>query len=372
MLMQGSESPSLLAAAVQAHLHREAASDEPVMFFDLAQLSQRLQLWREHLPEVTPHYAVKCNPDARLLQRLCAESGYFDCASPAEMLAVLSLGADPAKIVYSHPIKPLSHLLRARELGVGVSVFDSEEELRKIAKTHPQVQLLLRISCADSLSLHPMSNKFGAKACKYADLLSLAHSLKLDVRGVHFHVGSGCCDVSAYRTAVREAAKVFSLAKEIGFQNMEILDIGGGFPCVRSADFPSFEEIAVVLKEEIAKYPFGRVIAEPGRFLAGTVCSLLTKVTGKRVCGEHMAVFINDSIWNSFCDVFWSKGKGYDFDIVKQPEPCDDALALSDGQEPQHDVKSVHIFGATCDGTDVILEVSQSIVGMRVSEQVSV
>jgi ornithine decarboxylase len=51
----------------------------------------------------------------------------------------------------------------------------------------------------------------------------------LDVVGVHFHVGSGCYDLESYSSALHAADRVFKIAEQIGFQ-MNILDIGGGFP----------------------------------------------------------------------------------------------------------------------------------------------
>ena len=56
-----------------------------------------------------------------------------------------------------------------------------------------------------------------------------------------FHVGSGCEEANAFAAAIQEAREVFDQAVEMGF-NMELLDIGGGFPGHQAAPI-SFEEV---------------------------------------------------------------------------------------------------------------------------------
>ena len=58
-----------------------------------------------------------------------------------------------------------------------------------------------------------------------------------------FHVGSGCYDATAFSQAVAVARSVFDQATDIGY-NMELLDIGGGFPGQKTAKI-SFEEVYI-------------------------------------------------------------------------------------------------------------------------------
>lgn len=76
----------------------------------------------------------------------------------------------------------------------------------------------------------PLGLKFGCNIVTEApSLLRLARSLELDVIGISFHVGSGCGEPLAYRRSIAAAHSLFELANDIGF-NMQLLDIGGGFP----------------------------------------------------------------------------------------------------------------------------------------------
>jgi ornithine decarboxylase len=51
----------------------------------------------------------------------------------------------------------------------------------------------------------------------------------MKVRGVSFHVGSGGCSFKAFQVSFQNAKKVFEIAKKNNMEDMDILDIGGGF-----------------------------------------------------------------------------------------------------------------------------------------------
>ena len=53
-----------------------------------------------------------------------------------ELEQVLDLGVAPSRILYANPCKPVSHIRFAALHGVKLLVFDSEEELIKVAQHH--------------------------------------------------------------------------------------------------------------------------------------------------------------------------------------------------------------------------------------------
>ena len=54
-------------------------------------------------------------------------------------------------------------------------------------------------------------------------------------------MGSGCQDSGAFEAAIQQAREVFDMGISMGF-NMDLLDIGGGFPGQESGGI-SFEEV---------------------------------------------------------------------------------------------------------------------------------
>lgn len=74
----------------------------------------------------------------------------FDCASPAEVDAVMQTGLVSAEqIIYANPCKLKSHMKSISVTGVSKSTFDSADEIEKCAKNWPSVELLMRIRVDD-------------------------------------------------------------------------------------------------------------------------------------------------------------------------------------------------------------------------------
>lgn len=173
--------------------------------------------------------AVKCNPDPYVLRLLAALGAGFDCASNGEIAKVLALsGVEPSRIVFANPCKATSFIRSAARVGVNRMTFDNEDELYKIARTHPGAKLILRILADDSKSMCRFGTKFGASLEVAPHLLAKARKLQLDVIGVSFHVGSGCYDPTIYEDAVRRAREAFDMGARVGYQ-FSLLDVGGGF-----------------------------------------------------------------------------------------------------------------------------------------------
>lgn len=108
--------------------------------------------------------------------------------------------------------------------------------------------LVIRIRCDATEAQCPLGIKFGCDPLTQApSLLALAHDLGLSVVGVSFHVGSGCNEPAAFQRAIAASAGIFKLAQELGFMNMYLLNIGGGFPGNKNT---SLDEVSILLKRQ--------------------------------------------------------------------------------------------------------------------------
>ena len=359
----------------QMQLQVQRGAEEPFFVVDLNSAVERLQLWRALLPDVQPFYAVKCNPDALLLSTLAVHGANFDCASRVEMQAVLDLGVPASRIVYANPCKQPSHVRFAREQGVRLTVADSEAELRKVAEHHPGAELLLRLAVDDSQATCVMSCKYGAPPAEMPALLATATQLGLTVRGVSFHVGSGCFAPGAYAAAVDRAAEVFELARAAGLE-MDVLDIGGGFPGRDTAAL-SFADIAAALRPSLARHfpPSSgvRLIAEPGRYLVAQSHTLAVNVIGKKRAPStadlpaHDMYFINDGLYGSFNCVLYDHAQpgvrvlppaapaaaGAKAAEAAAADEAEAEAAAAGGGEAAAEVPC-SVWGPTCDGLDCI------------------
>ena len=74
---------------------------------DVARVRHNARRFAAAMPSVRPHYAVKANPDRRVLLALAQEGVGFEIASPSELDLVRSIGVPGAEVFYSNPVRPV-------------------------------------------------------------------------------------------------------------------------------------------------------------------------------------------------------------------------------------------------------------------------
>ncbi|PZQ47255.1 MAG: pyridoxal-dependent decarboxylase [Micavibrio aeruginosavorus] len=243
-------------------------------------------------------YAVKCNPDERVLHALIAGGiDSFDCSSIKEIRLMRHLKPD-ASLYYMNPIKPRESIREAYFTHhVRVFVLDSADELKKIIEETngaKDLTLFVRLAIAKQNVAIDFSEKFGASPMLTGELLRLArpHCKKL---GLAFHVGTHCLETKAYDMATRLACNII---KSAGI-NVDVLDIGGGFPALLDpADPPPplqeyFRAVESALKDE--DLPQLELLCEPGRALVASGGKLVVRVDGRK--GDLL--YLNDGTYGS-------------------------------------------------------------------------
>ncbi|TRZ88191.1 MAG: type III PLP-dependent enzyme [Methanosarcinales archaeon] len=329
----------------------------PVFIIDHEKIRENYREFKEKLPDVQAYFAVKANSNPEIIKTMYDMGASFDVASlPEFMLVHENIKHFPEKerqdfiwdkIIYANTIKPAEVLAKLNEYKILVT-FDNVEELRKIKKHAPDVGLVLRIRVPNTGSMVELSSKFGAHPGEAVDLISEAVNLGLGVEGISFHVGSQCNNFDNYSQALNFASSIFKEAElrnyQIGFIDKEgkrrkILDIGGGFPVKYTPDVKSFSALSEILNSEIKRlFPNEdiQVIAEPGRFIVATACTLITKIIGKAVRDGKTCYYLNDGVYHTF--------SGQVFDHQHYP------LHSFKGGEK----KVCATFGPTCDAFDTI------------------
>jgi len=270
---------------------RQAAQQKysrPFLIIDTAIVRAKARRFRAAMPRVRPHYAVKANPDRRVLKVLAQEGVGFEIASTAELDLLVSLGVPAAEVFYSNPVKSRESIAYAAAKGVEWFVIDSVDELRRVHETKAEAKLYLRIAAPNIGSDWPLSGKFGAGMGDAREIVAAAAKLGADLAGVTFHVGSQCRNPENWRVAMEKARTVFDAMLKAGLRP-RLLNIGGGFPVRHVKPIPSIEVIAGVVNEGLKAFPEEvQVIAEPGRYLVSDagyfVCRVLGTATraGKR------------------------------------------------------------------------------------------
>ena len=258
---------------------------KPFLLIDSGIVREKAQRFVAAMPRVRPHYAVKANPDPRVLRVLIEEGAGFEIASVAELELLASLGVPAAEIFYSNPVKSRGFVATAAAAGVGWFVIDSVDELKKVHAVKADAKLYLRIDTPNIGSDWPLAGKFGAHASEIREIIATAARLKADLAGIAFHVGSQCRNPENWRVGIEKARAVFDQMAKAGL-NPRLLNIGGGFPVRHVKPIPAIEVIGDVVNRALEAFPASvKVIAEPGRFLVSDAGYFVCRIMGTAVRG---------------------------------------------------------------------------------------
>lgn len=291
--------------------------DESFIIIDLGEIIRQYNKWKRLLPRVTPFYAVKCNPDPIIIGLLNKLGCSFDTASKNEILKVIESGVSPENIVFANPCKPVDFIKFARSNDVDLLVIDSSYELYKIKLYHPEANILIRIQTDDSKSRCKFNSKFGVSLDEVEGIIVISKQLGINIKGVSFHVGSGCEDATVFRTALSDCKQVIELGKKHDI-TMDLIDIGGGFPGIDDTKV-SFESMAEVINNSIDEL-YGedtpiKIIAEPGRYFVTSSHTLVVSVinkkelTDKETGNKKNVYYISDGVYGTFSGVVYDYAK---------------------------------------------------------------
>lgn len=319
----------------------------PLFVIDHEELRNNYAFFKQHLPRVQAYYAVKANPDPAIVQTLFEAGASFDVASMPEFMVVYDIIKDMPeqerqdwiwdKIIYANPIKANETLVELDRYKPLVT-FDNREEIAKIRQYAPHSGLVLRIRVPNTGAMVELSSKFGAGPGEAVDLILEADRQGLTVEGLSFHVGSQTTNFENFVQALNLASHIFKEAVERGYDKMNLLDIGGGFPAPYDDSVKPFSELARKINAELDRLfpPEIEILAEPGRFMVATAGTAVAKIIGKVVRDGKLCYYIDDGVYHTFSGIIF--------------DHCHYHLRSFKSGPTQ----ICTVFGPTCDALDVI------------------
>ena len=162
-------------------------------------------------------YASKAFPCTAVLRVFAQEGLGCDVASGGELHLALRAGFDPARLYLHGNAKSDAELTMALEAGVGTVVVDNERDAERVAGGP---RILVRVTPGVDADTHAAiltgqaGSKFGMPPAA-----ARAVAERLDVAGLHMHIGSQLRSLDPYRRAMAALA-------EVG--EFEVYDLGGG------------------------------------------------------------------------------------------------------------------------------------------------
>jgi ornithine decarboxylase len=317
-----------------------ATFGSPLVIIDCARVRTQYRRLQKALPGVDLHYALKPLPHAAVVRTINALGGYLDLATTGEVQLATRLGIDPARCIHTHPIKRDKDIRNAVTAGVTTFVVDNPDELRKFRRYREKVELLLRVSFRNPGAVSDLSRKFGCDPEAALDLGRLAAQLGIQVRGFSFHVGSQAPDALKHVEAIEACAKLLASARREKLGRYDVLDIGGGFPIDYAKPVPDIGRFCAPIRKALRKLPKSiRVLAEPGRYIAGPVAISVSSVMGRAEREGLWWYYLDDGVYGAYSGQLYDHAS-YPIESLKK-----------DGER-----RPSVLAGPTCDSIDVIAE----------------
>jgi diaminopimelate decarboxylase len=226
----------------------------PLYLFDELSLRSKCAEFKREFGQRYADTAVLYSAKAfinKALARLFNEEGLgLDVVSAGEMSIVRSAGFPMDRVYFPGNNKSAEELKLALEWGVGRIVVDNLYELNllgKIARERgDKPDILLRLSPGVDPHTHRyiitgnLDSKFGVPMVQAEKALTTALAMpQLNLRGLHFHIGSQIAEFEPYQQAIDIILGFAAEMKQKHGFEMEELDIGGGFAIQYTLDSPA-------------------------------------------------------------------------------------------------------------------------------------
>jgi diaminopimelate decarboxylase len=264
----------------------------PFYFYDLDVLNTTCQKVLDESVKTgfKVHYAVKANPNPRILKIISSYGFGADCVSYNEIERAISSGFKPSETVFAgvgKTDKDIEAALKADILCFNCESIPEMEVINSIAEKQNKVATIaLRINPYIEAHTHKYittgvpESKFGINTWELKEVVERLISLKhLSLKGIHFHIGSQITKMSVFKSL---CSRINELQEWFSSQNinLEIINLGGGLGIdYINPDKPArFEEYFSLIREFVKLRPGQYIHVEPGRSIVGQCGSLISKV----------------------------------------------------------------------------------------------
>ncbi|MEV4191886.1 diaminopimelate decarboxylase [Streptomyces toxytricini] len=285
----------------------------PVYVLDEGEVRERCRNYREALPEADVLYAAKAFLCRAMVRWVHEEGLGLDVCSAGELESAVMAGFPPERIVLHGNAKSPRDLDTALRLGVGRIVIDSPSEIARIAaavgpegRQKVMVRVVPGISAGghDKIRTGTEGQKFGLSLTDGSALHAVARILsqpRLELTGLHCHIGSQITEVKPYLTALRRMVGLMARIRDSHGRILPELDLGGGHGIAYRPGEPALDltTLAPRLRSTLtescaaARMPVPRLAVEPGRAVVGPAGVALYRVLAVKHTGDTVFVAVD-------------------------------------------------------------------------------
>jgi diaminopimelate decarboxylase len=207
-----------------------------------ANVQEILSGFRQVFPKTSLHYAAKCESTLAHLEVIREAGSDLEVNSGGELFKGLQAGFSGSQIVFNGVAKTITEIKSAISNEIKAINVDSEFELDRIISSAREVKKIANICIrfVPEVSTGVVKgNETGTHESKFGitkDALlktinvAMAASDAVNLRGLHFHIGTQTFDLHSFVAAFKVMlATAVEIHQTTGCQ-MQMLNIGGGLP----------------------------------------------------------------------------------------------------------------------------------------------
>lgn len=359
--LQGMRPLTHIDGVAIADLIREHGS--PLFVFSQRTLVSRYRELQEAFARRWAKVRIAWSYKTNYLDAVCrtfhAEGAWAEVVSPFELDKAIALGVAPDHIHWNGPFKPDDALERAIAGDVIIHL-DNFDELARVERIAARTGRRPRVAIRINMTIEGISAwsrfGFGLEAGQAKEAVSrLLSGNKLELIGIHTHIGTFILEADAYAKAAGKIARFANELRRDHGVRLSFIDMGGGFASRNTlkAQYlmgeqasPSFARYAEAIADGLAEldYPareMPTLVLETGRALVDDAGYLVsTVVANKRLADGRRGVVLDAGV-NLLFTAFW-----YKHDVV----PAQEFGAM---QEP------TVMYGPLCMNIDVLRDTVQ-------------
>lgn len=330
----------------------------PTIVYDESQIRIQMQRYHNAMKQsglkYNISYASKAFTCIQIVKLVAEEGLQLDVVSEGELYTALEAGFDPSQIHFHGNNKTKREIQYALENKVGYIVIDDLEEIELINRyASDVVDVVLRLNPGVEAHTHEFIQT-GQEDSKFG--LSIKHGLakqgieavqnttKLNLKGVHFHVGS---QIEGTEAMIETSKLVIQWLKAEGVF-VDLINLGGGFS-IKYVDgdvsFPIEEgiaEITTAIKDVATAedYPMPEIGIEPGRSIVGEAGITLYEVgTIKTIPNVNKYVSIDGGMSDHIRTALYDAE--YEAKLVNRNDVADETVTIA---------------GKLCESGDIIIK----------------
>ncbi|MFG1792593.1 diaminopimelate decarboxylase [Nocardia sp. NPDC049149] len=347
----------------------------PTYVLDEREVRERCQAYRKAFPDAEIFYAGKAMMIRAVANWVTQEGLSVDVCSSGELAIALAAGVAPRRIIMHGNGKSFDELTAAVKAGVGRIVVDSLAEITLLSALVTGSQnVLLRLSPGIDVHGHPAvktgvtDQKFGFPIGGPAASEAVARILrqpKLNLVGLHCHLGSQIHDPDYYGEAVRRmVAEMARIRLEHNYLLTE-LDLGGGHAVAyRTGDLEmNLTDLAAIIEDALdaacarQHFPRPHISLEPGRAIVARAGVTLYRVLSvKHIDGGHTYVTVDGGMGDNARVALY--GARYSVVVANRHPTCTSMTAT--------------VAGRYCEAGDILATDVQLPVDLRPGEVLAV